>query len=78
MFIVTGINLIKKRIISIVIVLISTMLFVVGFIIHFQLFSIIAMICFTLNPIIYLTILNKRKKDNVNDILFLAQEVIDE
>ena len=54
------------------------MLFVVGFIIHFQLFSIIAMICFSLNPIIYLTILNKRKKDNANDILFLAQEVIDE
>lgn len=73
-------NWIKKpaRITSIVIGLISTILFAVDFIIHFHLLGIISIICFTANPFIYLTILNKRKKDNANDILLLAQEIIDE
>ena len=73
-------NWIKKpaKITSIIIGLLSIFLFIVGFIIRFHLLGIISIICLTANPFIYLTILDKRKKDNANDILLLAQEVIDE
>lgn len=67
-----------SRITSIVIGILSILLFAVGFIIHFYLLSFLTTICFAVNPSIYLTILNKRKKDNATDILLLAQEVIDE
>lgn len=72
-------NWIKKpaKITSIVIALISTILLAVDLIIHFHLLGIISIICLTANPFIYLTILNKRKKDNANDILLLAQDVND-
>lgn len=71
---------IKKtaRITSFIIWSLSMLLFAIGFIIHFHLLSLLATICFAVNPLIYLTILNKRKKENANDILLLAQDVIDE
>ena len=73
-------NWIKKpaRITSIVIGLLSIFLFIVGFIIPFYLLGLLAIIGIIANPFIFTIILHKRKKQNANDILLLAQEVIDE
>ena len=72
-------NWIKKpAIITSIIGLLSIFLFIVGFIIRFYLLSLLAIIGVIANPFIFTIILHKRKKQNANDILLLAQEVIDE
>lgn len=73
-------NWIKKpaKITSIIIGLLSIFLFIVGFIIRFYLLGLLAIIGVIANPFIFTIILHKRKKQNGNDILLLAQEIIDE
>ncbi|MBQ4558662.1 MAG: hypothetical protein IJA61_04740 [Clostridia bacterium] len=71
---------IKKsaRITSIIIGLFSTLLFIVGLAFHIYLLGLCAIIGVTVNLYIFAIILHKRKKENENDILLLAQEVLDE
>lgn len=71
---------IKKpaRITSIIIGLFSTFLFIIGLAFYIYLLGLCAIIGVTVNPYIFAIILNKRKKENANDVLLLAQEVLDE
>ena len=63
---------------SIVIGLLSICLFIAGLLFRFYLLDLFAIIGFIVNPFIFIKILYKRKKENENDILLLAQDVIDE
>lgn len=73
-------NWIKKpaKITGIIIGLFSTFLFMAGLLFCFYLLDLFAIIGFIANPFIFTTILHKRKKQNANDVLLLAQDVIDE
>ena len=71
---------IKKpaRITSIIIGLFFTFLFMVGLAFHIYLLVLYAIIGVTVNPYIFAIILHKRKTENANDVLLLAQDIINE
>ena len=51
----------------------GTLCFIIGLIL-----GIVGIVCVSVNYYIYCKILERRKKENANDVLLLAQEIIDE